>query len=129
MFWYVVVGSAAGGGARFLVGSFIQARTGGTFPFGTLLVNVAGSFLVGLFLRYSMESVAISADVRGLLTAGFCGGFTTFSTFSWETLRLVEDGNYARATAYVLASVGLSLAAAFAGIGLARVILSARERL
>ena len=128
MLWYVIVGSAVGGGARYLLGTFIQARAGGAFPVGTLLINIAGSFLVGFILRYSMGSAAISPDVRALLTAGFCGGFTTFSTFSWETVRLIEDGDYPRAAAYVALSIVLSLAGAFLGVGLAREVLEARRR-
>jgi len=128
MLWYVIVGSALGGGARFLLGSFIQTRAGGAFPVGTLLINIGGSFLVGFILRYSMGSAAISPDVRAFLTAGFCGGFTTFSTFSWETVRLIEDGDYPRAAAYVALSVVVSLAAAFLGVGLAREVLAFRRR-
>jgi CrcB protein len=125
--WYVVVGSAVGGGARFLLGSFVQVRVGAAFPLGTLLINVVGSFLLGFILRYSMGSAAISPDLRALLTTGFCGGFTTFSAFSWETVRLIEDGDYPRAAAYVLLSVALSLAGAFIGLGLAREALTVRQ--
>jgi CrcB protein len=126
--WYVILGSAVGGGARFLLGSFIQARAGAAFPVGTLLINVGGSFLVGFLLRYSMDSAAINPHVRALLTTGFCGGFTTFSTFSWETIRLIEDGDYSRAAAYMLLSVVLSLAGAFMGVGVAREGLALRRR-
>jgi CrcB protein len=129
MLWYVMFGSALGGGARFLLGTVIQTRTGAIFPVGTLFINIGGSFLLGFLLRYAMAGTAISPEVRALLTTGFCGGYTTFSTFSYETVKLVEDGDYARAGAYVVLSVLFSLAAAFLGVGLAHAVLDFRRRI
>ncbi|MFI5279407.1 MAG: fluoride efflux transporter CrcB [Gemmatimonadales bacterium] len=127
MLWYVMLGSAVGGGARFLLGSFVQARMGTAFPTGTLLVNVTGSLVLGFIFRYAAGS-SMSPEVRALLTTGFCGGYTTFSTFSWESVRLIEDGDYYRAAWYIGLSVVLSLAGAFVGIGLAREALELRRR-
>ena len=129
MIWYVAVGSAVGGVARYLLGAFIQQRAGPSFPTGTLVVNVSGSFLLGLLLRYALGSEAISAELRAMLTIGFCGGYTTFSTFSFETAVLLEEGQHARAGLYILASVVLSLVAMWLGFAAARELLAARSRL
>jgi CrcB protein len=125
--WYVAVGSAVGGAARFALSSVIQQRAG-TFPVGTLVVNITGSLILGFLMRYALGSTSVSAETRALLTTGFCGGYTTFSTFSYETVTLVQDGDYRRAATYVLVSVVVSLAATFIGIVAANELLSARVR-
>ena len=76
---------------------------------GTLLVNITGSLILGFIMRYALGSTSVSAETRALLTAGFCGGYTTFSTFSYETIALMEDGDYRRAAIYVVASVVVSV--------------------
>src|SRR5438105_9812919 len=90
IWWYVALGSAVGGVARFALATIVQQRVGPDFPAGTLVVNVSGSLLLGFLLRYSLGTVAISPEVRALLTTGFCGGYTTFSTFSYDTMLLRE---------------------------------------
>lgn len=127
MVWFVAVGSALGGVTRFLLGALLQQRAGTSFPAGTLIINITGSFLLGLLLRYSLGTTAISPEVRGLLTTGFCGGYTTFSTFTYDTLVLVEDGETARAALYVGASVVVALVGAYLGIVLARELLALRD--
>ncbi len=82
IFWAVAVGAAAGGLARYYLANVIQNHAGLAFPTGTLVINVTGSFLLGFFVRYALQSGAVSPEVRVLLTTGFCGGYTTFSTFS-----------------------------------------------
>jgi CrcB protein len=129
MIWYVALGSAIGGVARYLVGGWVQERSGTTFPVQTLLINVSGSFLLGLVQRYALETTALSPEVRTMLTIGVLGGYTTFSTFSYETLRLVEDGDWRRASAYILLSVVLSVAAALIGVAAARELLALRRRI
>lgn len=129
MVWYVAVGSAIGGIARFLLGTFLQLRAGTGFPVGTLVVNLTGAFLLGFLLRYAISTPTISPEVRALLTTGFCGGYTTFSTFSYETVALLEDGDYRRAAVYVLASVVLALLGTFAGFDLARRLVEFQQRL
>jgi CrcB protein len=128
MFWAIAVGAAVGGLARYYLASSIQQRFGVTFPWGTLVVNVTGCLLIGFFIRYSLATPVVSAEMRALLTTGFCGGYTTFSTFSFETAALLEEGQYERAGAYVAGSVVLSLIATFAGFLLARELLAFRER-
>lgn len=129
MVWFVAAGSALGGVARFLLGTVIQQRAGGTFPSGTLIVNITGSLLLGFLLRYALGSAAVSPETRALLTTGFCGGYTTFSTFSYETIALLEEGQHQRALLYIALSVVLSLAACLAGVVLAREVLATRGRL
>jgi CrcB protein len=129
MLWYIAVGSAIGGVSRYLVGGLSQRLAGGTFPTGTLLINVTGSFLLGLILRYGVETSTLTPEIRAFLTVGFCGGFTTFSAFSYETVALAEDGDWTRAALYVALSVGLSLIATFLGFAAAREIVAVRGRL
>ena len=129
MVWYIAVGSAIGGVSRYLVGGLTQRLMGGTFPVGTLLINVTGSFLLGLILRYGVETATLTPEVRAFLTIGFCGGYTTFSTFSYETVALAEDGQWTRAALYVALSVGLSVLATFLGFATARELMAVRSRL
>jgi CrcB protein len=128
-FWAIALGAAVGGLARYYLASAVQQRLGGAFPWGTLLVNVSGSLLLGFIMRYALATPAVSVEVRALLTTGFCGGYTTFSTFSYETAALLEEGQYERAGAYALGSVLLALVATFCGFILARELLAFRERI
>ena len=129
MLLYVALGSAIGGVSRYLIGGLIQRVLDTTFPAGTLLINISGSFLLGAILRYAFETPTLSPEVRALLTIGFCGGYTTFSTFSYETVALLEDGEWTRAGLYVGASVLLSLIGVFLGFALAREVIVLRERI
>lgn len=106
----VALGGAVGSVLRYLTGLAVG------FPFGTLTVNVAGSFAIGLL----WVALAARSDLQPLLITGILGGFTTFSAFSLDTLRLIEDGRIAEAGAYVLASVVMSILACGAGLWLAR---------
>src|SRR5437868_249907 len=128
IWWYVALGSAAGGAARFGLSTLVQQRFGPTFPVGTLVVNVSGSLLLGFLWRYALGTDAISPEVRALLTTGFCGGYTTFSTFTYDTMLLLEDGEGLRAGGYVLLSVVLSLAGTWLGIVAARELLAMRSQ-
>jgi CrcB protein len=128
LLWYVALGSAVGGASRVALSTLIQQRAG-TFPIGTLVVNITGSLALGFLLRYTLGSTSVSAEMRALLTTGFCGGYTTFSTFSYEAITLIEDGDYRRAGVYIAASVVLSLVATFIGIFAAGELLAARRTL
>lgn len=127
LLWYVALGSAVGGASRFALSAFIQQRTSSAFPLGTLIVNITGSLVLGFVLRYALGSPSVSTEVRALLTTGFCGGYTTFSTFSYESIALIEDGDYRRAAIYVVLSVVVSLVATFLGIAAAGQLLAARR--
>jgi CrcB protein len=124
---YIALGSAVGGVARFALTGIIQQRVMTPMPIGTLVVNLSGSLVLGFIMRYALGTASVTPEVRALLTTGFCGGFTTFSTFSYETVTLAEDGDYRRATLYVLASVGLSLLGTLGGVMLAREVLVLRR--
>jgi CrcB protein len=119
---YIGAFGALGCMARFLLSGWVQAFGGRVLPVGTLAVNVLGSLLIGLIMEGSLRSTLLSADLRVGLTVGFLGGFTTFSTFSYETVRLLEEGSYLAAGANVLLNAAVCLAAAAAGILLARQI-------
>lgn len=126
---YIAAGSAAGGVCRFLLTTLLQQRFGGAFPTGTLIVNITGSFVLGFIVRYALATPAVTPELRALLTIGFCGGYTTFSTYSFETASLIEDAQYQRAAVYAALSVLLALAGTFAGFVAARELLSVRGRI
>jgi CrcB protein len=120
MLIHIALGSAAGGVARYLLGGAVQRLAGTSFPAGTLTVNVTGSLLLGVFARLVLTAPGLTPEMRALLTIGFCGGYTTFSTFSFDVLNLLERGQVARAALYVSASVLLSVGAMMAGFAIAR---------
>ncbi|MGH7487743.1 MAG: fluoride efflux transporter CrcB [Gemmatimonadaceae bacterium] len=124
--WYVAIGSGIGGVVRLLLGNFIQQRVGTSFPLGTLVINITGSFILGFLIRYALATPNITPELRALMTTGFCGGYTTFSTYSFETATLIEDGRYERASLYILLSVGVALLGVFGGFAAARQILTFR---
>lgn len=128
MIWFVAIGGAVGSVVRFLVSVMIQRSSGGLFPLGTLAINITGSFLLGFLMRYALGTSSITPEVQALLTTGFCGGYTTFSTFSYESIALIETGQYGRAGVYVGLSVGVSLVATIAGMWAAHVLLAFRTR-
>jgi fluoride exporter len=125
--WWVALGAAVGGVVRYLVTVFIQERAGPGFPVATLLINVTGSLLLGFIVQYATDTPSVSPEVRLLLTTGFCGGYTTFSTFSFETARLMQDGEYSRAATYVFLSFALSIGGMFAGFAAARRLITLRR--
>lgn len=125
--WYVAFGSAVGGVVRLLLSGYIQQRVGEAFPLGTMVINITGSFLLGFLIRFALGTPDISPEIRAMLTTGFCGGYTTFSTYSYETATLIEDGRYERASLYILLSVAIALLGVFVGFAAARQVLSLRS--
>lgn len=115
----LIVFGTAGTLARYGLQGLVQQRTGAAFPYGTLVVNLIGCFLLGGIAQYGFTHLTIPPEWRIGITVGFFGAFTTFSTFSWEAVRLLEDGEWMRATMYVLASVVGGLACVFFGIRIA----------
>jgi len=127
MIFWIAFGSALGGAARYSLGGLVQRWAPGEFPLGTLAVNVIGSFALGFLVRYAIETPAISPEVRAFLTIGFCGGFTTFSTFSYESAALLERGDWSRLALYVGLSLLLTVAGAVLGAALAGQTLTFRR--
>ena len=121
----VAIGGAAGSVARYLLSNALQERSGTLFPVGTLVVNVTGCLAIGFLMRLVLDTGEFSPTARALLTTGFCGGFTTFSTFAWETIGAVEEGAWRRALAYSGSSVVLGLAAVLLGSAAAQLLLHA----
>src|SRR5205809_1661219 len=111
----IALGGAVGSVLRYLIGGAVQRTSASGFPIGTMFVNVSGCFLIGILVRQFLN-MQLSPELRALLIVGFCGGYTTFSTFSAETLGLIEGGEYGRATSYVILSVVLCLSATFMGM-------------
>ena len=117
----VMIGAAVGAPSRWLLDQAIQSRRLSSFPLGTWTINVSGSLLLGLILGSATFGPG-TPEFVALAGTGFCGGFTTYSTFGFETIRLVESGSYSQAGRYVVSSLGVGLAAAIAGWYLARAL-------
>lgn len=111
---YLALGGALGTLARYGLGGWIQGMAGETFPWGTLAVNVVGSFLLGFLMR-AFENAPVSPRVRNGATLGFCGAFTTLSTVSYETLALARKARYPQAAGFGFGNLALGFAAAAAG--------------
>ena len=116
------VAGALGALARYEVEGFVSDRVSTSFPFGTLVVNISGSFLLGLLFTLFADRFATPAWIRTALTVGFIGAYTTFSTFEYETFSLIDSGVPIRALLNVLASIVLGLLAVFMGVLVARTI-------
>jgi CrcB protein len=129
LIWYVALGGAVGSALRYGVGLAVQNRSGADFPVGTLVVNLTGCLLVGFLIRYALATPAITPEFRALLTIGLCGGYTTFSTFSYETVALIQDGDWGRAALYVGLSVLGSIVGVGLGIAAAHQVLNLRQTL
>lgn len=110
----VALGGALGAVSRYLLGSWIQTMSGGSFPWGTWTVNVLGSLLLGFAMVWLTDTLA-SAELRLFIAMGFLGSFTTFSTFSLETVELIQEGMWMRAGVYSLGSLAIGLLAVVAG--------------
>jgi fluoride exporter len=111
----VMLGGATGSLTRFVVGSAIMTRLGARFPVGTMFINISGSFLIGLLMTLLTERLLLNPNWRFLLVVGFLGGYTTFSSFEWETLALVREGGSWLALINLLGSVVFGFAAAWLG--------------
>ena len=114
---WIAFGSALGGMARYACSGLVAAWFGQTFPWGTLVVNILGSFVIGFFAALTGPDgrLLVPGDIRQFVLVGICGGYTTFSSFSLQTLNLAQDGEWARAGLNVIASVSLCLAGVWAG--------------
>src|SRR3712207_6113333 len=116
---YIALGGAIGAAARYLAGLWIAARLGASFPWGTFFVNVTGSFLIGIVLVL-VEGGALPAEARLFLAVGILGGYTTFSSFSYETLQLLNGGDVVPVLLNVLGQLLIGLLAVYLGVIFAR---------
>jgi len=125
MLLWIALGGALGAVARYLVTGWTMSVFDTTLPWGTFVVNVSGSFLLGFLFR-TLQVSTVSPEMRAMLAIGLLGAFTTFSTFSLEAVALLQEGAWLRASTYVLGSVCLGIAAVLAGISLASTIIQLR---
>lgn len=123
IFW-VSLGAVAGANFRFMVGNWAAHTLSPSLPYGTLIVNTTGSFLLGFFLVWISERVMADPYWRLLVAVGFCGSYTTFSSYTFETLKLIEGSNYVAAMGNFLANNLLAFLAVLAGAVLARLAVS-----
>ncbi len=115
----IAIFGAIGTLARYGLQGLVQVRMGSTFPYGTLLINLTGCFFLGLIGQYTLNRMVITPELRMAIAVGFFGGYTTFSSFGWEAAKMLEAGEWLRATTYVAASVVFGLILSIAGIRLA----------
>lgn len=120
---FIALGGAGGAVSRYLLANWVHSLWEGRLPVGTLLVNIIGSFAIGLVYVLIVERSLLHPDWRGVLMVGFLGSFTTFATFSLETIHLLESGHLWHAAGYTLASALVCVAAAGLAIHLARLML------
>ncbi len=118
----VGLGAVLGANLRYLVANWAADRWGADFPYGTFLINVSGAFVIGVFLAVLTSRSGINPLWRLFFATGFLGGYTTFSSYTFEALALAEAGDWAAAAWYVLGSNGLGLLAAYGGMVLARAL-------
>ena len=119
---WIVLGAAVGAPLRYTVNRLALKFLSPSVPYGTLIVNVTGSFILGFFLAWTSERVLADPRWRPLVAVGFCGAYTTYSSYSFETVTLVEQGHYSLAAANFFANNILTLLAVVAGIALARAV-------
>ena len=119
---YVIIGSSLGGAARFLTQELVQKNYPTSIPLGTLAVNIIGSFIIGIIYALA-EKMKISAEIRILIASGFCGGFTTFSSFAFENIKLMQDGEFFNMGLYVLLSLIIGFVAVYVGILFTKLIV------
>lgn len=112
---YVIIGSSIGGAARYLSQEFVQKNFPSFIPLSTLSVNIVGSFIIGIIYALAERS-KISAEVRILIATGFCGGFTTFSSFAFENVKLMQDGEFFNTALYIVLSIVIGFVAVYLGI-------------
>jgi len=121
-FIMVSLGAIVGANLRYILGRYAAKVLGPVFPYGTLIINIVGSFIVGWFMIWTTERVLVDPRWRLLIVVGFCGGFTTFSSYAFESMAYFQQGQWTLMTTNILANNVLCLVAAVAGMALARVL-------
>jgi fluoride exporter len=121
-FFWIAIGAVVGASARYLLGILIGRNFAPEFPYATLLINVSGSLILGFFLMYSTERLLLDPRWRLLIAVGFCGSYTTFSAYAFESFVMMERGQWLMSGVNIVASNVLCLAAVLAGAALARAL-------
>jgi len=117
---YISIGAVVGACARYLLSNYVARHAVGAFPYGTLLINLTGSLVLGFFLILATERLFLDARWRLLVAVGFCGSYTTFSSYAFESFALMEQGQWLQLTMNVIGSNVLCLVAVGAGAAIAR---------
>ena len=118
----VALGGGLGASTRYLVANYAAQKFGVTFPYGTLIVNVTGCFIIGLFMTLTTEKFIVSPYLRLLVSVGFLGGLTTFSSYSYETFKLLEEASYLLAFYNITTNLAFGFFATYLGITTARLL-------
>ncbi|MGB8478509.1 MAG: fluoride efflux transporter CrcB [Acidobacteriaceae bacterium] len=121
-YMYIAVGGALGSIARFWVGSEVASRVGTKFPFGTFIINITACLFIGFSLAFLAKRTNLNPAWRFLIPIGFLGGYSTFSSYEWETVSILRNGEFSMAALYAFGSLFLGIAAVFGGILLAELI-------
>jgi fluoride exporter len=118
----VALGGALGSVTRYLVGGWIASRMGASFPYGTLIINLTASFIIGFFLAFAEDRASLDPYWRLFIAVGFIGGYSTFSTYEYESIRLLQDGEMLLGTLYLLGSMVGGAVAAITGVAVGSLI-------
>jgi CrcB protein len=119
-YFWIALGAVVGASTRYFLSGYVAKALSSSFPYGTLLINISGSLLLGFFLIWTSECVLLDVRWRWLVAIGFCGSYTTFSSYAFETFALFEQGQWLLVVSNVIASNLLCLASVLAGAALAR---------
>lgn len=119
---WISLGAIIGANARYLISSWAAERWGASFPYGTLLINLTGSLIVGVFLTFATQRALVDPRLRLLIAVGFCGSYTTFSTYTYESINLMLNGSWGAGLLNLLGSSGLGLLAVALGILIGRML-------
>ncbi len=118
----VAIGSCIGGVSRFLCQQFVQKHFPSSIPLGTLSVNIIGCFIIGVIYGLANKNDILSPELRMFIATGFCGGYTTFSSFAYENISLIQEGEFYYTGLYILLSLIIGFAAVYAGILVTKLI-------
>jgi CrcB protein len=118
----ISIGGILGANARYLVGNWAAQKLGVSFPYGTIIVNISGAFALGIFIAFLQDRAFVHGNYRLFFATGFCGAYTTFSTLTYETLRLFQDGSFLLGFANLLGTVVIGMVAVYCGFALGRAI-------
>ena len=118
----ISIGGILGANARYLLANWAAQRLGASFPYGTLIINISGAFALGVFMAFLEDRAFVHANYRLFFATGFCGAYTTFSTFTYESLRLFQDGSFLLGFTNILGSIVVGMLGVFLGFVVGRMI-------